>query len=339
MSILTREELKRQLRQKQLAPLYLLFGAEEYLRAQCARVITDTALAGAALREFNEASFSLASVDVQQALAAAEQLPMMSERRVVRVTDFARLKEADEGALMRYLARPVESSVVIFSADDLDKRRKLSKTLLDACVSVEFAALSDNELAVWARDHLKRVQAETDERTLRQIIALVGPSVRRLANELDKLATAALPAGYITMDMVDALVGRSRELSNFELTDHLIARDRRRALVTLRRLLDDGAEPVMLIGLIASNYHRLALAKELMAQGRPKEEVFRLVNMPFSKRQEFLETARRTDAQDLARRLARIAAADLAIKTSLGGGGPKGAHLQLEMLVLELASE
>jgi DNA polymerase-3 subunit delta len=338
MSTLTRDELKRQLKQHQLAPLYLLHGAEEYLREQAARAITEAALKDAPLREFNEASFSLAQVDVQQALAAAEQLPMMTAQRVVRITDFARLKEADEGALLRYLARPVETSIVIFVADDLDKRRKLSKTLLDACASVEFAALTDNELAVWARDHLKRLKAESDERTLRQIIALVGPSVRRLANELDKLATAALPAGYITMEMVDALVGRSRELSNFELTDHLIARDRRRALSTLRRLLDDGAEPVMLIGLIASNYHRLALTKELMAQGRPKEEVFRLVNMPYSKREDFLATARRTDALDLAQRLARIAAADLAIKTSLGGGGSKGSQLQLEMLVCELAN-
>jgi DNA polymerase-3 subunit delta len=203
---------------------------------------------------------------------------------------------------------------------------------LETCASVEFAALTDNELAVWARDHLKRAGAEADERTLRQIVALAGPHVRRLANELNKLATAALPAGYITMEMVDALVGRARELSNFELTDHLIARDRRRALATLQKLLDDGAEPVMLVGLLASNYHRLALAKELMAQGRPKEEVFRLVNMPYSKREEFLATARRTDAQDLARRLARIAAADLAIKTSQATP-----RLQLELLVCELA--
>ncbi len=333
MSSRTREELKRQLKQKTLAPLYLLFGPEEFLRAQAVRFITETALQGAALREFNVASYSLASVDVQQALATAEQLPMMAERRVVRVTDFAKLKEADEGALLRYLARPVESSVVIFVADELDKRRKLSKTLMDACVSVEFAELNDGELSVWARDHLQRLKAEADERTLRQIVALAGPRVRRLTNELEKLATAALPAGRITMDMVDALVGRSRELSNFDLTDQLIARDKRRALVTLSRILDDGAEPVMLIGLLASNYHRLALAKELMAQGRPKEEVFRLVNMPYSKRQEFLETARRADTHDLARRLARIAAADLAIKTSLGTP-----RLQLEMLVCELAS-
>lgn len=333
MSSLTREELKRQLKQKTLAPLYLLFGAEEFLRAQAVRHITETALAGAALREFNEASYSLTNVDVQQALATAEQLPMMAERRVVRVTDFAKLKEADEGALLRYIARPVESSIVIFVADDLDKRRKLSKTLIDACVSVEFAELRDDDLAKWARDHLQRLQADADERTLRQIIALAGPRVRRLTNELDKLATAALPSGRITMDMVDTLVGRSRELSNFDLTDQLIARDKRRALVTLSRLLDDGAEPVMLIGLLASNYHRLALAKELMAQGRPNEEVNRLVNMPFSKRASFLETARRADAHDLARRLARIAAADLAIKTSQATP-----RLQLEMLVCELAS-
>ena len=63
--------------------------------------------------------------------------------------------------------------------------------------------------------------ANTDERTLRQIIALTGASVRQLATELEKLATAALPGGHVTMEMVDALVGRSRELSNFELTDSL----------------------------------------------------------------------------------------------------------------------
>lgn len=333
MSLLTREKLRGELKAKRIAPLYLLFGAEDYLRDAAARKIADEALRGASLREFNEASFSLATADVQQAVAAAEQLPMMSERRVVRITDFGKLRESDEEALLRYLARPAESSVVIFVADELDKRRKLSKTLLESCVSVEFATLTDGELAAWARDYLKKLKAEADERTLRQIVALVGTSVRRLANELDKLATAALPTGRVTMDLVDALVGRSRELSNFELTDHLIAKDRKGALRTLRRLLDDDAEPLMLLGLIASNYHRLALAKELMSAGRPKEEVFRLVPMPFSKREEFLATARRTDSADLARRISRIASADLAIKTSLATP-----RLQLELLICELSS-
>jgi len=338
MSTITREELWRRLKGGQVEPLYLLFGSEEYLRDAAARAVTEAALKGAALREFNETSYSLASVDVQQAIAAAEQMPMMAGRRVVRITDFGKLREADEEALVRYVTRPAETSTVVFVSGDLDKRRKLSKTLMEVCTSVEFAELKDAELAAWARDRLKHLGAYADERALRQIVALTGASVRQLSTELEKLATASLPGGQITMEVVDALVGRSRELSNFELSDHLIARDRRRALETLRKLLDDGAEPVMLIGLLASNFHRLALAKELMTRGAPEQEVFRVVNMPFSQRKEFLATARRADARELARRIARIAEADLAIKTSLGGGGERGSRLQLEMLVCELSA-
>lgn len=333
MPAATREELKRQLKAGEVHPLYLLHGPEDYLRERAARAVSDAALREAALREFNESSFSLSSADVQQAIAAAEQLPMMAARRVVRVTDFARLRESDEEALLRYVARPAESSTVVFLADELDKRRKLTKALLAACVSVEFEELKDAEAAVWAKSRLRELKAETDDRTLRQIVSLVGTSVRRLDAELTKLATAALPGSRVTPEMVDELVGRSRELSNFELTDHLVARDRRRALETLRRLLDDGAEPVMLIGLLASSYHRLALAKDLMARGAPKEEVFRVVAVPYSKREEFLATARRADQDEIARRIRRIAAADLAIKTSQATP-----RLQLEVLVCELSA-
>lgn len=332
MSTLSRDDLKRALKAGRVEPLYLLFGAEDYLRERAARAISEAALHDAPLREFNETSYSLNSTDVQQAIAAAEQLPMMSARRVVRISDFQKLPESDEAALLRYLARPVASSVVIFISDELDKRRKLSKTLLDACVSIEFAALTDKELLAWAKSHLRELKADTDERTLGQIVALVGSDVRTLSNELDKLATAALPTGRITMEMVDALVLRSRELSNFELTDHLIARNRKRAMQTLQRLLDDGAEPLMLIGLIASNYHRLSLVKELMSRGAAKEEVFRLVAMPYSKREDFLATARRTEAATLTRSIRRVAAADVAIKTSQATP-----RLQLEMLICELA--
>jgi DNA polymerase-3 subunit delta len=335
MSTTTKQGLETQLARGEIAPLYLLFGAEDYLRDAAARRIIDASLRDASLREFNEASFSLASADVQHAIAAAEQLPMMAARRVVRVTDFSRLREEDEAALVRYLARPAETSVVIFVADDLDKRRKFSKTLLDACASVEFAAMSDADATAWARDRLKKSKAEADERTLRHLVALAGTGARRLSNETAKLATAALPSGRVTIELVDSLVRRSREHSNFELTDHLVARDRRRSLETLRRLLDDGVEPVMLIGLLSSSYHKLALAKALMAQGAPTGEVNRLAPYQFDLREKFLAQARRTDAREITRHITRIAAADVAIKTSLGGGG-KGSRLQLEMLVCEL---
>jgi DNA polymerase III subunit delta len=339
MALLSREDLRNQLKNDRIAPVYLLFGKETFLRDSAVKAITERVLKDAPLREFNESSFSLAETDIQQILATAEQLPMIAARRIVQVSQLNKMqREADEEVLARYVARPAESCVLILIADELDKRRKLAKILLENCTAIEFAPLEQPELLQWARRTLKDSNADADEKALQHLIGLVGDNLRLLTNELKKLVTASLPSGRITFDLVDELVANSRELSNFELTDHLVARNSRRALEILQKILDDGAEPLMLLGLIASNYRRLAWAKEAMARGADREEVFRSIKLPYNKREEFLATARRADSEKLARCLERIADADLAIKSSLGGGGASGARLQIEMLVCELAN-
>src|SRR5204863_4483094 len=121
-------------------PVYFLYGPEAYLRDQALREITEAALHGTLLREFNDSAFNLLTDDVRDAIAAAEQLPMMSDRRVVRLRNFARLREADEEMLLAYLERPVETSVLIFIGGDVDKRKKFGKKLL-AGAAYEFQPL------------------------------------------------------------------------------------------------------------------------------------------------------------------------------------------------------
>jgi len=331
MKTLIRVELERSLRET-IRPLYLLLGTETYLRGVAADAITNAALSETLLREFNDSSFSLLTDAVQSAVAAAEQLPMMSSRRVVRIKDFAKLRDADEQVLIAYVKNPAPSTVMIFIADDLDKRKALSKALLDNCTVVDFAPIKDAEARKWCQARLKELKVAIDEQVLTEIIRLVGTDVQTLYTELDKLAAAAIDSGRITLDLVDELIGRSRELSNFDLADQLLAKNRKRALETLHRLLDDGAEPLMLVGLIASNYRRLAMGKDLLSRGGPAE-VFRNVSMPPFKREGYLATLQRSDAAKLAKGIQLIAAVDLAIKTSQATP-----RLQLEMLVCELAS-
>jgi DNA polymerase-3 subunit delta len=331
MKTLTRSDLERSLSQG-LQPLYLLLGSESYLRGVAAQAIGDAALADTMLREFNETSFSLFNDAVQSAIAAAEQLPMMSSKRVVRIRDFAKLRDADEQTLIRYLRNPSPSTVMILVADDLDKRKASSKVLLDTCVVVDFSPVKDAEAKSWCKARLKELKITADDQALSELVRLVGTDVQTLCSELDKLASAAIETKKLTLELIEDLIGRSRELSNFELADHLLANNRKRALETLYRLLDDGSEPVMLVGLIASNYHRLALGKYLLARGG-REEVFRNVALPPFKRDSYIATLQRSDPSKIARGLQLIAAADLAIKTSQAT--PK---LQLEMLICELAS-
>lgn len=310
------------------------------MRDLAAKTITDFALADSSLREFNETEFNLNESDIQFALASAEQLPMMSARRVVKVTGVRvaassnkdNLKEETEQLLTSYLTRPAQTSVVIFVADELDQRRKFSKLLIEKCVAVEFKELNDFELKKWAGDKLKELETRIDDRALIDLLALVGKNALRLTTEIEKLATAALPDKLITAELVEQLVPNSQELTNFELTDNLLAQNKQATLATMKKILDDGAEPLMILGLIANNYHRLFLAKELMNEGVERREVARIMRLPGFKQEDFLSAARRADAGRLSEVLRRLAETDVAIKTSKGTP-----RLQIEMLVSELA--
>src|SRR6185503_7154328 len=207
MPIRTRKELLQSLKQGKIEPVYFLFGPESHLRDQAAQAIADEALRGTLLREFNDSVFSLRSGDPRAAIAAAEQLPMMSPRRVVQIKDFAKLNEASEEILLNYLNRPVETSVVIFNADDIDKRKKVCKKLMSGA-AFEFAPLNNAELTSWARAHLAELKADAAPPVISRIVELVGSNVRMLANELNKLAVAALPSGRISPELVEELVGR-----------------------------------------------------------------------------------------------------------------------------------
>ena len=341
MAILGREDLRNQLKRREFAPVYLLFGAETYLRDLAAKTIADLVLAKSSLREFNEIEHSLNSSKIQYALSDAEQLPMVDAHRIVKITNVKvsatitkdNLKEEDEESLARYLERPAETSIVIFVADELDKRRKISKLLLGKCIAVEFEELKDEALIKWANTKLKELNAQADTRALNLLVALVGNNVRRLTNEIEKLTVAALPDNLITYELVESLVPNSREISNFDLTDHLLAKNKSRALQVLKKILDDGAEPLMLLGLISYNFRRLFLSKELMRQGVERSEVARIMRLPYNKQRDFLETARRTEAKKLSWIMQKIAEIDVAIKTSKATP-----RLQIEMLVCELVN-
>jgi DNA polymerase-3 subunit delta len=326
----TRKELEQSLKQGHLEPVYFLYGSEVFLRDQAVRAITEAALTETLLREFNDSSFNLLTDDVRDAIAAAEQLPMMSTRRVIRLEKFARLREQDEEILLRYLERPVDTSVVLFVGDDVDKRKKFAKKLLSGA-AFEFLPLKPNELAGWIKSHLKTLDTEIDQLAVSQLVEMVASDLLTLTNELSKLAAAALPSRRITVELVERLVKRSREHMNWDLTDSIVSQDRRTALRILREFLDDGVEPVLLTGVIAGTFRRMALAKEMLVRGASQGEIFSEVRVPSFKQRAYLAMLQRIDSKNLSDMIQRIAETDLAIKTSKATP-----RMQMDMLVCEL---
>ena len=177
-----------------------------------------------------------------------------------------------------------------------------------------------------ARGAIWNVGASTGAR----VIGLVGTHLTRLVNELEKLMSYA-GGGTINDRMISELVPRAREHSSWELWDAIIERNRTRALRLMERLLDDGSEPLVILGALAGLYRRMLAAKELMTRKASTEEVNRATGRYGRNAELFNQRVLRTSREEIVHGLRRIAQVDSAIKNS-----EATPRLQMQYLIAEL---
>lgn len=336
-AVKSQSDFHRKLQNGQIAPLYLFEGAEVYLRDQALKKLAETAV-DASVRDFNYAAISVSQGDLDQALALAKQYPMISQRRMIVVTGFEAISDDDQLELLKnYLRNPVETSVLVFVSNGLDNRRNISTILRKGCEVVSFDSLDErNGAPNWIRDYVNREGCSIDTASAAYLVGMVGVDLMRLSNELEKLIAFVGDKGRITQDEIDELVRHSREHSNFELTDAVVEGNRKKALNLLHRIFDNASEApqslsLMILGAIASNYRKMLGAKELMKQNAPNSEVAKIVGLPPFKVGQFNEQVRRIETSQILKGIERIAATDVALKTSMATP-----RLLLEVLICEL---
>jgi DNA polymerase III subunit delta len=166
---------------------------------------------------------------------------------------------------------------LLISAGKVDKRKTFYKTV-EKLGSVEaFAALSleDKDWAGKAEDHalkhLKALKKSIDDEALAELVSNVGPNLRQLTSEVEKLALYVGDRSAIGVDDVSAIVTRNKQARAFALGDALGDRD----LPRLLRCLDeemwemqfdkDKSEIGLLYGLI-SKVRSLIFLKEMLRE-------------------------------------------------------------------------
>lgn len=325
-------EFESRVRAGNLDAVYLFLGEERYLIRQAVESLLQTV--DEAFRTFNVSRYSLRQTELAVALDAARELPMMAPRRLVVIDDVDATAELPDAALGAYLASPVPETILVLIAGSLDMRRKSATMLAKAATVVAFEPLSQPQALQWVEARVRERGCTIGRNALGALVDLAGVSLTTLAREIDKLVLHAGGAGSIELSTVEALVARSSEHQIWDLTDALVARDRKRALRVLARQLDDGVAELALLGSIASTYRRMLMASELMARKAPISEIEAATRVPRWKLGEFNAAVRKFDPADLVHGLRRMAEVDFAIKNSVGT--PR--H-QVEVLVCELTAD
>ncbi|MBW3129769.1 DNA polymerase III subunit delta [Hymenobacter sp. NBH84] len=227
------DELLAQLRQRQFQPVYVLQGEEPYYIDHVADIIEQTALAEHE-RGFNQVILYGKDTDVAGILNQARRFPMMAERSVVIVKEAQAVADLESEKawpfLEAYLKNPLASTVLVlcYKHKTLDSRKKLGKLL--AAKDTKAAVLTsnrlyDNQVPAWLTAYVRSKGQQIAPQATAMLAEYIGTDLSRLINEVDKMMLN-LPAGQpIDEDLVQKMVGISKEYNIFELQSALIRRD------------------------------------------------------------------------------------------------------------------
>ncbi len=243
--------------------------------------------------------------------------PQKEPRPAKTAADDARLR-----ALEGYLPQlPASTRLVLEETGDLPPTHALLK-LAAACGGQvkAFPAMRGHDLARWIARRAEGKGVGIEPEAVELLATYVGPNLRLLDQELEKLAAYLNWSGAISREDVQRLVSSLEEPSIFQLVDALGSRNGRRALVLLHRLLYERKDPLYLLAMIVRQYRLLLQAQELEAQGVSPDEMRHQMEVKPEMTGKYLGQARNYKPAELKAILGQLLEIDVGIKTGQVSG-------------------
>jgi DNA polymerase-3 subunit delta len=315
-----------------LAPVYVLHGDETFLKRQVLAAIRARAF-GENADEFSLSTYSGDKADFAAVRSELETLPFLCPRRVVIIENADPFVTRHRQVLEGYVAAPASSGTLVLDVKTWPANTRLAK-LVPSDVTLVCkgpAAFKVPDWCVrWAASHYQKQLAPAAARVL---VDLVGTDMGLLDQELSKLSTYVGSATRIDTGDVDQLVGRSRGENTFKIFDAIGAGNANEALTLLERLLDQGEDPVRMLGAFSLQLRRLAQAARLVRQGSSIGGALEQVQVPPFARQGCEQQLRHIGNARAERLYDRLLEMDLGMK----GGSALGAETLLKRLIVQLA--
>jgi DNA polymerase-3 subunit delta len=231
------------------------------------RFLADEALARIRADEATDplAEVSLDAGAPPAAITEALDTPsLMGGRRLVVVHEAHDLKKDAIAAVERYLASPNPSSLLVLIAS---KRSKLDAAVKASGAVITLDPPKGKGLHTWIRQRAGELGLKFDDQGARALIASVGTELRDIGAALQQLASSLGSGARVSTAEVKQMFSRLADERIYALTDGLGNRRLPDAMLALRRLLDQGEQPLVILGALTSHVRRMLQARAHVEQG------------------------------------------------------------------------
>ena len=218
-------------------------------------------------KDFNSATYYGADVDVRQVISRAQQFPLMSDRQLVILKEAQAMDRAKSKLELftPYVKHANDTTVLVitFKGDSLGASSQLVKNIQnEGGVVFKSERLKDYQLAGPLSDYCREKRVRIDDKSLNLLCEYIGSPLSKLFGEVDKLIVAAGNEGAISPELIEAVIGISKEYNSFELVKTISIRDYVRSM----RIIDHFARNpkqnpgVMVIATLFNYFSKLFIA-------------------------------------------------------------------------------
>lgn len=285
--------LGTEIREEELAPGYLFYGEESYLADLFVAELTSLLAPGDA-PDFRTDRFYLDESGWGEIIDTARSMPFLfSPWRLIVVRAPERKPDADRGGekeaklvsaveeklLKRYFADPASRTVLVFVLPGRLRKGNAAVRLfssLPGVVAREAKVLKDWEAAKWMDAKARSLGKALAPDAARRLFEIVGSDLRRLDNEIEKLAVFVDEEKVISPGAVDQATAWVREFDRYELDNCLEEGDLRKCLIVLDGLFKAEVKPEQILSQLSGFVRNVLAAKVWLAEKtRDRKEIFK----------------------------------------------------------------
>lgn len=334
------EQLTGHLKGGQLQPLYWVAGDETLLCQEAADAIRQTAREHQF--EEREVHFVDSSFDWQSVIDSGNSLSLFASRKLIelRLAQF-RLDDTGRQLLADYLKSPNPDTVLLLNSPKPEPaalKTRWFKSLEESGVFIQIWPVDARQLPGWIGQRLRQKGLSATPEAIQLLCDRVEGNLLAAAREIEKLAL--LKAGTERPETMDArfiagTVADNARYNVFQMIDHALAGDARKALRSLGSLRAEGSEPLMLLGMLARELRTLLQLCRLRESGMDTDRALQQERVWKSRQRVVKQALAHLDSRRVEQLLMTARRADLAVK----GMDNLPVDMVLNDLVLSLAGQ
>jgi DNA polymerase-3 subunit delta len=261
---------------------------------------------------------------------------LFGEPRALLVTGVRSLPETGLTELRTYLANPAPDAplVLLAAVGERAKAPAALAKLVDPVGQIREIKVARKDLAGWVARRASVREVELAPDAAAALVASIGEDPAALDQALVQLSTA-FPGERVTADVVARQFRGLGDQHTWDLCDRAFRRDLPAAMRSLRTLTETRAEPIMILGAIASRLRDLLRVRALPERMSPSETA-RTAGLRFEwKARAYRDQARRFTLDELVAIHEQVVEADRLLKSA----GADAAVVVLPMLIARIAGE